>query len=73
MASCRWHYEDGMRFLVPGCWNRVVHGDAADCHCEDSENDDLRRKVTELQDQINWMKLQMMERDNPATVAAPDS
>lgn len=34
---CRW-IEDkdvpGGRYLVPGCINRAVYGDDADCHCE---------------------------------------
>jgi hypothetical protein len=33
---CRWHKSDDVpakRFLVPGCWNRAIHGDHADCHC----------------------------------------
>ena len=34
---CRW-IEDadvaGGRFLVPGCWNRIIHGDDAECQCE---------------------------------------
>lgn len=34
---CRW-IEDpdvpGGRFLVPGCYNRALNGDDADCHCE---------------------------------------
>lgn len=33
---CRWHKSDevpGGRFLVPGCWNRAINGDHADCHC----------------------------------------
>lgn len=33
---CRWvnapELPEG-RFLVPGCWSRVVGGDGADCHC----------------------------------------
>lgn len=40
MSRCRWVYDkdvpDG-RFLVPGCWNRAVHDDYADCHCEGGE------------------------------------
>jgi len=24
-------------FLVPGCWNRAIHDDDADCHCEGGE------------------------------------
>ncbi|EJU14142.1 hypothetical protein LH128_05268 [Sphingomonas sp. LH128] len=62
MSVCKWHYEDGMRFLVPGCWNRVIGGDSAECHCVDSAEDDLRKQVRELQDQLNWMKLQMQDR-----------
>jgi hypothetical protein len=33
---CRWHTDPSVpegRFLIPGCWNRVVHGDEAECHC----------------------------------------
>lgn len=58
MAPCKWHYENGMRWLAPGCWNRVINGDVAECHCEDREFDKLRHKVTELEDQIRWLKLQ---------------
>jgi hypothetical protein len=35
-TRCRWHKDQdvpGGRFLVPGCWNRVINGDAAECHC----------------------------------------
>ena len=38
MSRCRWVYDKdvpGGKFLVPGCWNRAVHGDDADCHCAD--------------------------------------
>ena len=40
MSRCRWVYDTDVptgRFLVPGCWNRAVHGDDADCHCEGGE------------------------------------
>lgn len=36
LQVCRWHKADdvpGGRFLVPGCWSRVVGGDHADCQC----------------------------------------
>lgn len=36
MEICRWHKADdvpGGRFLVPGCWNRAIYGDHADCQC----------------------------------------
>lgn len=36
MDVCRWYKDpdvpDG-RYLVPGCMNRAVYGDHADCHC----------------------------------------
>ncbi len=38
MSRCRWVYDTDVpngKFLVPGCWNRAVHGDDADCHCKD--------------------------------------
>jgi hypothetical protein len=36
MKPCRWVRDSevpGGRFLVPGCWNRAINGDGADCHC----------------------------------------
>lgn len=36
MRSCHWVRDKdvpGGRFLVPGCWNRAVHGDHAECQC----------------------------------------
>ena len=36
MSRCRWVYDKdvpGGKFLVPGCWNRAVHGDYAECQC----------------------------------------
>lgn len=36
MRRCRWVKDaevEGGRFLVPGCWNRALYGDHADCHC----------------------------------------
>jgi hypothetical protein len=33
---CRWVRDKdvpGGRFLIPGCWNRAVYGDHAECHC----------------------------------------
>lgn len=40
MARCKWIRDPevpGGRFLVPGCWNRAVHGDHAECHCRGGE------------------------------------
>jgi hypothetical protein len=33
---CRWHKDTevpGGRYLVPGCWNRAIYGDDAECQC----------------------------------------
>lgn len=38
MARCRWVYDKevpGGEFLVPGCWNRAIHGDDAECQCRE--------------------------------------
>lgn len=38
MIRCRWvHDEDvpGGKFLVPGCWNRTIYGDHAECQCRE--------------------------------------
>ena len=38
MSRCRWVYDKdvpGGKFLVPGCWNRTIHGDDAECHCKE--------------------------------------
>ena len=35
-SRCRWVYDKdvpGGKFLVPGCWNRALHGDHAECQC----------------------------------------
>ncbi len=54
---CRWVYDKdvpGGKFLVPGCWNRAVHGDDADCQCPDDPETveyqlaALRRDIAEL-------------------------
>lgn len=40
MSRCRWVYDrevPGGRYLVPGCMNRAVHDDEAECHCEGGE------------------------------------
>ena len=35
--NCHWVKDKdvpGGRFLVPGCWNRAINGDDAECHCK---------------------------------------
>lgn len=57
MGRCRWFYNKdvpGGKFLVPGCMNRAVHDDDADCHCpEDPETvedriEALRHELAEI-------------------------
>ncbi len=61
MGRCRWVYDKdvpGGKFLVPGCWNRAVHGDDAECQCYEppetigdqlaalrKEIEDLKRRI----------------------------
>ena len=36
---CRWvrdHSVPNGRYLVPGCWSRVVYGDGAECTCSEA-------------------------------------
>lgn len=34
MTRCHWHKDEtGFRWLVPGCWQRAVAGDDAECQC----------------------------------------
>lgn len=37
MMRCHWITDPdvpGGRFLHPGCWNRTIYGDRAECHCK---------------------------------------
>ena len=58
MSRCRWVYDadiDGGKFLVPGCWNRAIYGDYADCHCADGAETvgdqirSLERRIAKLE------------------------
>lgn len=54
MSRCRWIHDDdvpGGKFLVPGCMNRAVHGDDADCHCED-DPETVEDRIAALERQI---------------------
>lgn len=67
LKSCHWVRDKdvpGGRFLVPGCWNRTLYGDDADCQCETRRNsladlyaaamrriDDLEERLAALEDQ----------------------
>ena len=65
MTRCRWIYDDEVpdgKFLVPGCMNRAVHGDDADCHCPDDPETvedriaSLQAKIAELQTAVAVLK-----------------
>ena len=63
-SRCRWIYDNevpGGKFLVPGCWNRTIYGDDAECQCREppetigdqlaslrAEIASLKKTVTEL-------------------------
>lgn len=58
MARCRWVHDDevpGGKFLVPGCWNRAVYGDNAECQCREppetigDQLEALRRRLDALE------------------------
>ena len=54
MKHCRWIVDAGDpdgRYLIPGCWNRAVYGDYADCHCADRP-EALREQVDRLDVEI---------------------
>ena len=66
MTPCRWHYDSdvpGGKVLVPGCWNRAVYGDFAECHCN------IRGSQDPLQDKINELmaRIKVLEKKQEAT------
>nr|WP_029924475.1 hypothetical protein [Ochrobactrum sp. UNC390CL2Tsu3S39] len=54
MSRCRWIIDPdvpGGRFLHPGCWNRAINGDHAECHCKggtQSTAERLEAKIDKL-------------------------
>ncbi len=54
MSRCRWITDPdvpGGRFLHPGCWNRTIYGDQAECHCKggtQSTAERLEAKIDKL-------------------------
>ena len=62
---CRWVYDkdvpDG-KFLVPGCWNRTIYGDYAECQCREGPETigdqlaALRADVAKLQKKLAELK-----------------
>lgn len=61
MSRCRWVHDEevpGGKFLVPGCWNRAIHGDDADCQCE-TDAETVEDKIESLNRQIVLMKAEL--------------
>ncbi len=64
MTRCRWIRDPevpGGRFLVPGCWNRVIHGDCADCHCvgfhaAETFEEKVKRALEDIIDRIKKLE-----------------
>lgn len=65
MSRCRWVQDDdvpGGKFLVPGCWNRAVGSDDAECQCADDPEtvedriEALSRKVAMLTAEIEKLR-----------------
>lgn len=42
-------------FFRPGCWNRALNGDDADCHCVDAP-ETLQEQIDSLKAQIELLK-----------------
>lgn len=57
-APCYWVEDKELpegRFLVPGCWNRALNGDDADCHCKNAPPS-MQEQIDTLRAQIERMK-----------------
>jgi len=52
-TRCRWHTEDGIRFLVPGCMNRAVYGDHAMCDCPSAK----KPAAEKLEDRVERLEV----------------
>jgi len=64
MNRCRWVYDKDVpngKFLVPGCWNRTIYGDHAECQCREKSETigeqlaALRKDVADLKQIIKGM------------------
>lgn len=59
MTACRWITDAEVptgRYLVPGCWNRVICGDDAECQCSDRP-ETMQEQIDRLQAEIEQLKM----------------
>jgi hypothetical protein len=52
----------GGRFLVPGCYNRALNGDEADCHCDTETYEAERMEALENCVRALTKEVQMLRR-----------
>ena len=58
---CRWVYDKdvpGGKFLVPGCWNRAVNGDDAECQCREGP-ETIGDQLAALREDIAGLKAKL--------------
>lgn len=66
-SRCRWVHDEevpGGKFLVPGCWNRTIHGDDADCHCPD-DPETVEDRIAAMQAKIADLQAAITELRGP--------
>lgn len=69
IARCKWVRDPevpGGKFLVPGCWNRVISGDSAECHCvggTETTGERLERKLDGLLKRLDKLEARMEGRN----------
>lgn len=65
ISRCKWVRDPevpGGKFLVPGCWNRTIYGDDAECHCVDGTEtaaERLESKIDILFERLNKLEARM--------------
>lgn len=61
---CRWVYEDGIRFHVPGCWSGVFDERTCNCSKRGDGNLALLQRVEQLK-----ARVKKLERKGAAALA----
>jgi len=71
MTACRWVRDasvPGGRFLVPGCMNRAINGDYAECHCDVKTRTDV---VDEILNRLDRIERQLRAQRKASDVSEP--